>query len=122
VNVAVAHRASIEDERVIEQVSVTVRCCLQSFEKVRQQRDMVGIDLRQRLQFCRIVLMMRGGVKAFRDTQHREGSITDFSCHHERGNASDVGLKRNRHQIEHQFRMLLMIIGNAAGRRRYFQL
>ena len=65
---------------------------------------------------------MRRRVERFRDAEHRERPVAHFARHHERGDAGDVGLERDRHQVEHQLGVLLVIVRNAAGRRRHVEM
>ena len=60
--VAVAHAAAVEDQRVIEQRAVAVRRGLQLLEEVGEQLRVIGVDpglLRDQL---RVVAVMRHGV------------------------------------------------------------
>ena len=45
VNVTVAHRAAVEDQRVIQQVPLAVRRVLQLVEEVRQHSKVIAVDL-----------------------------------------------------------------------------
>ena len=77
----------------------------------------MGIDPRQGLQPGRIVLMVRRRVEGLGYAEFRERAVADFSSHHECRDARDVGLKRERHQVEHQVRVFLIVLGNPAGSR-----
>src|SRR5512138_2019439 len=64
-NVAVAHRASIKNERMIQQIAVSIRRGFQPFEKVSDQAYMVSIDFTECLQFFWTVLMVRCRMENF---------------------------------------------------------
>jgi hypothetical protein len=116
VNVAVAHRASVKNQGMIEKVAIAIGCVLQTFQKVRHEADVIRVYLRESLQLRSTVLMMRCRMEPFGNSKHGICSITDFPRHHERRNPSDVGLKRQSHEIEHQLGVFLVIIGNTRWR------
>ena len=66
--------------------------------------------------------MMRRRMERLGDAEHRERAVADFPGHHERRDARDVGLKRDRHQVEHQFRVFDEVVGNAARRHRDLEI
>ena len=47
VHIGIAHGASIENQRIIEQVAVAIAGALQLLEEIRQEAHMIPIDLRQ---------------------------------------------------------------------------
>jgi hypothetical protein len=79
------------------------------------------VDLLQRLEPRRAVLVMRRRMERFRDPELRERPVADLARHHERRDARDVGLEGDRHQVEHQLRVLLVVVGNAGRRRRHIE-
>src|SRR6266446_10494189 len=78
-NVAVAHRATVKDQRMIEQTAVAVRRVLQTLQQVGQESDVVRIDPGQSFQPARIVLMMRRGMESLGNADLRESTVADLS-------------------------------------------
>ena len=66
VHVRVAHRRAVDDQRVVEQVAVAVRRVLQLLEEVRQQADVVLVDLRELDDAILALAVVRRGVEAGR--------------------------------------------------------
>ncbi len=95
VQIAVAHVASIQQQRVIQQRAVAIRNRRQLVQIIRKHRDVIILNARQRLNLLRVVLMMRGGVVRIGRVHLRVGSLAEFARHHEGGYARDVGLERS---------------------------
>src|SRR5262245_65760582 len=74
---------------------------------------MICIDLGEFRQFLRIVRVVRYRVMRFSHTHLWIGSCARFASELESYNASEVGLKRQHLQIEHQPRMVLPSCGRA---------
>ena len=107
VDVGVAHAAAIEDDRVIEQTTVAVRNRLQLLQEVGHRLDVIRIQLRVRLHLLGIVAVVRHRVVRLGQTDLGIRAIDVFPRHHQRADASDVGLERQHLQVEHQLDVLL---------------
>ena len=55
-SVPVAHPAAVDDERVIEERTVAVRRRLQSLEEFREERHVIGVQLRVPGDLVRLVV------------------------------------------------------------------
>ena len=64
VHVRVAHRRSVDDRRVLEQIALAIGGLLQPIEEVRQQADVVAVDLRELENALVAILVMRRDVEA----------------------------------------------------------
>src|SRR5580704_5757808 len=56
--IAVAHVAAEENDRIVQQIAVAIRRALQLPEEARKQRDVIVLDLHQLLDLFRQVLVM----------------------------------------------------------------
>ena len=63
VHVRVAHRRAVDDQRVVEQVARRRPACSSAFEEVRQQADVVLVDLRELGDAVLAVAVVRRGVE-----------------------------------------------------------
>jgi len=60
--IAVAHVAAEQNDRIVQQVAVAIRRALQLPKEPREQRDVIVLNLRQLLDLLRQILMMRRSV------------------------------------------------------------
>ena len=63
VQVRIAHRRAVDDQRVVEHVAVAVRNLLQLVEQVRHQADVIGVDLLEVGDAILAIEVMRSGVE-----------------------------------------------------------
>ena len=89
----IAETAANQISRMIEQATVTIRCGFQLVEEVREEGNVICIDLRQLRQLLGIVRVMRCGMVRLGNTDLRIGPRTGFAGHLESSDACDVGLK-----------------------------
>ena len=106
VPVAVAHVAAEQNRRVVEHRPVGFLCLRQPFDKLRKHEGVVRLNLHQLVLLLRVVAVMRQRMESFGDPQIGIGPHARFVIHRERDHAGDVGLERERHQIEHQLEVL----------------
>src|SRR6185503_8395650 len=99
-DVSIAHAAAVQDQGLIEQRAVTVRSGAKSLDEFRKQRQMVGVDLGVRLDRLRPVTVMGDRVVRLGDTDIRIGALAQLASEHEGEHTSQVGLIRDRQQIE----------------------
>ena len=64
---------------------------------------------------------MRQRMEPFGDAEVRVGPHARFAIHRERDDARDVGLERQRHQVEHQLEVLGDVVRRADRRVRNIQ-
>ena len=62
VQVGVGHPCAVQDQHVIQQRPVPVRCGLELVQVVREQRRVKRLDLQEVGDLDRVLLMVRGGV------------------------------------------------------------
>ena len=105
--VAVAQRAAVEDQRVIEQRAVAVRRRLQLLEEVGELRHVVGVQLRELIHVAAVVRVMRQVVERIADARLREDGVAELAREHQRRDARDLRLEREHLQVEHQLQVLL---------------
>ncbi len=89
----VTHTASIQIQRVIQQRSIAFRRVLQLFDKLRKQREVKGIDLRDFGKLLRIAAIVRQRMMRLGDADFRIGPITCLTGQLERDYACDVALQ-----------------------------
>src|SRR5437660_1331439 len=106
VNTGVAQPASVQVHRVIEQRAIAVGSGFQFLEKLREQRNVERIDLRNFEEFFRIVAMMTGGMVRVRDADFRIRTVIELAGQLEGDDPCDVGLKRQDLQIEQELRVV----------------
>src|SRR5258708_6108022 len=117
-NIPVAHGAAIQNHRMIQQIAVTIRRILQLLEEIRQQADMVAIELGELRDFSWIFLMMRTRMKRSLHSALRKYACAHIAAHLECGNASRFRHESQDLQIEHQPDMLLVRVGYTEWRGR----
>src|SRR4029453_15366354 len=82
----------------------------------------IAIDPGETPQVFRLVLMVRQRVERVRNAACRERLTAEVARQHEREYAGDVGLIRDRDQVEEQGCMLLECVGYPCGRGRNIEL
>ena len=115
VNVRIPHRRAVDDEALVEQRRVAVLDRLELLQEVRQQAHVIPIDLREVRDVAVFVSVVRRGMEALRDTALGIHAARRVAAHLERKHAGDVGLERQRLQIEHQLGVLLERLRHADG-------
>ncbi len=98
--IAVAHAASIQQQRMIEQRTVTVFRRLQLLDETLAHLQLIGIHFRELRGLRRIppVRFMGESVMRIGDADLRERNLCNVARHHEAEDAGDVGLKSGRHR------------------------
>src|SRR5688572_11292774 len=100
VDVSIPHAAAVQDQGVIEQRAVTVRSGAKPLDEFRKQRQMIRVDLGVGLDRLRPVAVVGDRVVRLGDTDVRIGALAQLASDHERKDTSQVGLIRDREQIE----------------------
>ena len=118
VQVRVAHRRAVDDQRVVEHVAVAVLDRLQLLEQVRHQADVIGVDLLEVGDALVAIEMMRAGMERRRRSAGGEHAVRDVAAELEREDARRVGGERHGLQIEHQLDVLFERIGHPDRRAR----
>src|SRR5438094_387137 len=111
--VRVAHAAAIEDERVVEERTVAVRRVLQRVEELREELDVVRIDLHDFRDVRRVVAVVRDGVVLLADANLRIRPLAQLAIAHEREDARQIAAIRERQQVVHQRQMLVERVRHA---------
>ena len=102
---------------LVEQRRVAVLRCDCSFSRKYGSRlDVIPVDLAELGDVRRLVAVMRRRVEALGDAALRIDAARRVAAHLEREHARDVGLERERLQVEHQLDVLVERVGHA-GRR-----
>ncbi len=118
VDVRVAHRRSVDHQRVVEQVAVAVRRVLQLLQEIRQHADVVAVDLREVEDAILAIAVVRRRVEAGVDAAVRVDAARRVAAHLEREHARGVRRERHRLQVEHQLDVLVERVGHADRRGR----
>ena len=105
--VAVAQRAAVQHERVIEQRAVAVRRLLQLVDEVGELRHVVRVQLREAIHVAAIVRVVRQVVERIADGRLREDGRAQLAREHQRRHARDVRLQRDHLQVHQQLEVLL---------------
>ena len=87
-----------------------------------EQVHVIRVDPRQLVELLRVVPVVRQPVVGIGHAQVRIGPAAQLAAQHEREHARDVGLPRQRDQVEHQPDVVLEVVGDAdgPGQRRQF--
>src|ERR1051325_12236230 len=101
-SVPVAHRTAVENHRMIQQVSVAIRRVLQFFQEVRNETNVITVELCEIRDSRRILAMMRTRVKRSLHATLRKHTLADVATNLERRHARRVSHKRERLQLKHQ--------------------
>ena len=113
VNVAVAHAAAVEQHRMIQQRTVTIRCRRKLLHKSRELLDMVRLERDQPRQVHFLSAVVRDVMVGFHEVDFRIDSLARLARHHETRHAGEVGLVGQRHEVEHETRMIRVEVRNA---------
>ena len=92
--IAITDPGAGEENRVVEHRAVAIRHSLQLVEEVGEHLDVIGVDLRERLELIRVVLVVRDRVVSARYANFRIRTSGDLLADHERPDSREVGLKR----------------------------
>jgi len=103
---------------MLQQAAVAIRDRVQLVEKVREESDVISLNLHQLGQLRGIVLMMRNGVVRLGDAHLRVTALAEFTGQHEGENARLIGLICQGEEIEHELRVLVVGIRHTDRRRR----
>src|SRR5437588_196605 len=90
VDIRVAHRRSVHDEAVLEQVTVAVARILQLLEQIRHHADVIPVDLRVLEDPILALLVMRRRMEAGLDAALRIRAARRIASELEREDARDV--------------------------------
>ena len=113
VQAGVAHPASVQVDRIVEQRAVAVRSGLQFLEELREERDMERVDLRDLLDLFRISAVVTGGMVWLWNADFRIGAVAELARELEGDDPRDIGLKRQHLQVEHESRVILELSRDA---------
>src|SRR5258707_8142986 len=103
---------------MVQKIAVTIRSVFQFLKKVRQQADMVAVELGELRYFRWILLVMRTRMKRSFYSALREHACAHIPAHLERAYPSRLRHESQDLQIEHQPDMLFVRIRHSQGRRR----
>ncbi len=121
--VAVTDAAAINNHRMIQQRPIAIRRILQLGHKGRKLLHVIAVNRRHFIHQSRIVAVVRQAMVPIGNANLAVPSVASFPRQHERRNARNIGLQRQRHQVEHQLRMLAILQRNAVrllhGRHRH---
>ena len=111
VNVRFTQAAAERHERMIEQRAVAIGRVLQLFQQIREHRDVKLVDLHQLLEPLGVPLVMRDGMVPIGDPDFAVCAVAAVAAEHERGDARHVRLPGDDLHVEHQLRVLLVVVG-----------
>ena len=94
VQAGVTHAAAVEVDGVVQQRAIPVRRRLQLLQKAGENRNMVGVDLGDFLDFYRIIAVVAGGMMGLRHADFRIGAITQLAGELEGDDPGDIRLQR----------------------------
>ena len=115
VQIRVPHAGTIKVQRVVQQCAVAFGCLAETFEEVREQRNVEPIDLRDLGNFLRIVAVVRQRVVRLGNADFRVGTVAGFTSKLKRDDSSDITLQRENLQVEHQLRVFGIRSGDTNG-------
>ena len=118
VQVGVAHRRSVDQQRVVQQRAVAVRRVLQLLEQVRHQADVIGVERREVEDLLLLAAVVRRVVERALEAALRIAAVRRVAPQLEREDARDVGRERQHLQVEHQLDVLAERVRHADRRRR----
>src|SRR4029077_17268112 len=101
------------DQRVVQQVAITVRGFLQPLQEVWYQADVILVDLGEVEDLVLILAMMRSRVKARADASFGIDATRHVAPHLEGANARRIRREGERLQVEHQLDVLPEGVRNA---------
>src|SRR5688500_499110 len=107
VPIAVAEARAVENNGVVEQRSLSVHGSTQLFEECGEERRVMHLDLGALLELLGVVLVVRDLVMRIRDAELRIRARALLASVHERGDAREIALKRERLQVIQQPHMVV---------------
>ena len=122
VRVAVRHRRAVHDGGVVEQRRIAIHRRLELVEQVRQQTDVVAVDLGELPHAGRVVAMVRRRMETRRHAAVRIHAGRGIAAHLERKDARHVTLQREHLQVEHDLHMIGVGIRHTRRRTGQFAL
>ena len=111
--VGVADTAPVKNEGMVKEIAVAIGRGLQLLEEMRRQGDVILVDLGALLELHGVVLVVRHRVVRGIDAKLWVSAIGLFFAECEHEHTRDVGLERERDQIEHQLCVLVIRLGHA---------
>ena len=114
VNVGFTEAASEQDKRVVEQRAVAIGRLLQRLEQIREHPDVELVDLDQLLDTLGITLMMGDRVVSVGNPDLAIRAVAAVAAEHERRHARHVCLPRDDLHVDHELRVLLVVVRNRA--------
>jgi len=121
VPVAVIDRSTIDDQRVIEQVPITIGSLAHLLQEVTELLAVIAIDLRNFLDVFLFVFVMGKLMVTVFDLDHRERAVASLVGQHETGDTGRVGSKGQDHQVVHEPNVLGSVAGFFRRRLRSFR-
>ena len=112
VQAGISHAAPVQVNRVIQERPVSVRSRLHSLQKLRKQRNVIRIDLRDLRHLYRIVAVMARGMVRVGHADFRVRAIALLARQLECDYPRNVRLKGEDLQVEHQLRVVGECCGN----------
>src|SRR5437016_6388820 len=111
--IPIADRASVDNDRMVEQRAVAVACGRYLLQEVSQYLGVKSIDLDYLSDLHCIVLMMRQGMEGVGETEFVVYAGVLFPADHERDHTCHVALIGEDLKIRHQFAVLREFSGHA---------
>ena len=120
VQIGVAHRRSVDQERVVQQGAVAVRRVPQLFQDVRHQADVKGVELREVQDLLFFPAMVRSLVEGALEPALRIAAVRGVAPQLEGEHPRHVGGERQHLQVEHQLDVLAEGVRDPGRRGRQF--
>ena len=115
VDVGVGHRRSVHDQRLVEQVPVSVVRVLQLLQEVRKRGDVVAVDLGKVEDAFLAPSVVAGRVEGGRGTAFREDPWRRVPAELEREDPGRIGCEGEQLQVEHHLHVLAEVVRHAHG-------
>jgi hypothetical protein len=115
--IAVADAAAKQEDRMIEQRAVAVRCGSKFLEVIREQRHVIGLDLGALLHLLRLVLVMSQRMMGFGNANLRIRPSILLSAIHEGSHPCQIGLESQQLEIVEKSDVRFECVGNTYGPR-----
>ena len=106
VQTRIPHTAPIQIHRMVQQRPLPVLRRLHPLQKLRKQRDVISVDLRNLGHLKRVIPMVARRMMRIPDANLRIRPVALLPRKLERNHPRNISLKRQYLQVEHQLRMI----------------
>ena len=120
--IAVAHRAAVQQDGMIEQVTVAIRRGLQLIEQIGEDADVVAIQNGKAVHVFTLVRMVRQRVERIANGAVGISGTAEFLRHEQGSYTRDIRLPGEHLQVEQQLDVGFKIRRNADGSRGQLQI